>query len=174
MPAHSFAAVGITGELPSDGASDGGGGPQPRPPPDGGREGPSGAPAAALLEDPTERLAAALGLDINLLAHRRGSGGIAAVFPGAGAASAAKRLRHALSHPLVDPDAGARPDQHHAAATALSRARRRPRAQRRGAGAGAGAAAAGGRILEALQTRAAAVGNLESVATAIRGRLQVL
>lgn len=153
-------AVGITGQLPA--ALDTATATAHGLPPDSRTPQQLQQPAAShqFLEDPTERLALALGLDINLLAHRcprRRLGDCAA---------AVKRLRHALTNPLVDPDAGLHPDQHHMAATAASVAKRSRRRERAGRGEGAG-------IPEGLRTRVQPLAGLEAVAATIRGRLQV-
>jgi hypothetical protein len=118
-------------------------------------------------DDPTERLAIALGLGIDLLAHRRPPG---ARLPASFIPAAAARLRHALTHPLVDPDAGLSRDQHHTAATAASAAKRRERAASKGQGQGQQLQQP---ISGAVETRVTAVEGLERVAASIRGRLQV-
>jgi hypothetical protein len=116
-------------------------------------------------DDPTERLAVALGLDVSHLAHHRPPGP-----PRGDCAAAAARLRNALRRPLVHAGAGDEPDQHHTRPTAGSiRKRRAPKWE-----AGAATAAAAAATASAGGKARVLVGEgLGSAAAAMRGRLQV-
>ncbi|WIA08483.1 hypothetical protein OEZ85_007919 [Tetradesmus obliquus] len=134
--------VGITGELPGDDEEAA----------DAGQQA-----AEDSFQDPTERLAVALGLQVCQLAHythRQPGNPLAAVH----------RLRHALAHPLVDADAGMQPPQHHTGMTAAALAKQRPRQL----------LPLPQSIPAALDTRVKAVQGIEAVLTSMRGRLQVL
>jgi len=82
----------------------------------GSRDG-SNAPAGE-EEDPTVRLAIALGLDPSLLSINSGH-------LGGDCTAAIKALRFALAHPLVDENEGLRPKPHHFKSTASVRAKQR-------------------------------------------------
>ncbi|GBF96620.1 hypothetical protein Rsub_09366 [Raphidocelis subcapitata] len=157
-------AVGLTGQLPCGGEAAGEEAQQQRQQRGvGAWEEEEGKPGW-VDQDPTERLAVALGLDVRLLAHRTAPPGA----PRGDRGAAAARLRHALAHPLVEAGAGGAPRQHHVRATAASVAKRRPRAEPAAAGAGARVTPA------AAKTRVRPVVALTSVAAAIRSRLQAL
>lgn len=72
--------------------------------------------------------------------------------------------RHALAHPLVDPEAGERPQQHHAAMTATAAAKQRPRQL----------LPLPQPIPAALDTRVVAVQGIDNMLQDMRGRLQLL
>ncbi|WIA28541.1 hypothetical protein OEZ86_011083 [Tetradesmus obliquus] len=134
--------VGITDELPGDDEEAA----------DAGQQA-----ADDSFQDPTERLAIALGLQVCQLAHythRQPGNPLAAIH----------RLRHALAHPLVDADAGMQPPQHHTGMTAAALAKQRPRQL----------LPLPQPIPAALDTRVKAVQGIEAVLTSMRGRLQVL
>eukprot|EP00878_Enallax_costatus_P007658 GHUV01008017.1.p1 GENE.GHUV01008017.1~~GHUV01008017.1.p1 ORF type:complete len:401 (+),score=143.11 GHUV01008017.1:2658-3860(+) len=109
------------------------------------------------FQDPTERVALALGMKVTQLAHythnnpRITSGAI-------------HKLRHALAHPLVDPEAGERAQQHHAAMTATAMAKQRPRQL----------LPLPQPIPTALDTREVAVQGIGNMLQDMRGRLQFL
>jgi hypothetical protein len=108
-------------------------------------------------QDPTERLAIALGLDVALLAHKSGR------VPGA-PQSAIHRLRHSLTHPLVDPAAGQHPAQHHMRMTATAAGKLQPRP----------AQPLPQPIPVALSTRVQPVRQLEGELKSLQGRLSTL
>jgi hypothetical protein len=94
--------------------------PAPAPPPEPAEP---KAPERELWEDvddPTERLALALGLDPRHLAMHTGRHTV-------DAAGSVNALRFALAHPLVGEAEGLRPPEHHLELTAAARAKRRAR-----------------------------------------------